>query len=119
MNKILRWRLEEAEGKEINLEELKNATFSAFKDQSDNAKQKLVFNLLEAAKNKDQNRFFNLLLKWINKPKENFNPLINKLKEYYNILPEEAFVNFAYSVIIGIMSTYNYKKCEVRENETE
>jgi len=116
--KILKWKLEGKEEKEIDLEKLKNATFLAFKEQSNNAKQKLVYGLLEAAKNKDQNRFFYLLLKSANKPKENFDPLLNKLQEYHNILPEEAFVNFAYSIIVGIMSTYQYKNEEGgKENE--
>ena len=101
------WELKFPENAEIRLKDLKNASIKAFKNEPDNYKQKLVFNLLEAVKNKDQNRFFYLLLKAINKPKEkNFKNLWEQLNKYYDVLPEEAFINFAYSIIIGIMSTY-------------
>jgi hypothetical protein len=63
--------------------------------------------LLETVKNNDQKEFFYILLRAINKPKENFSNLWSELKENYDIMPEEAFVNFAYSIIIGIMSTYS------------
>ncbi len=111
MNKseVLVWRL--ALGNEelnINLQNLKDAAKEDFSNskESDSYKQKLVYDLLEAAKNKDQNRFFYLLLKAINKPKGNFKKLWERLEKCYDILPEEAFINFAYSIIIGIMSTY-------------
>ena len=93
---------------ELNLSGLKEAAKESFENESDSYKQKLVYDLLEATKNKDQNRFFYLLLKAINKPKEaKFKELWEKLNQNYDILPQEAFVNFAYSIIIGIMSTYN------------
>lgn len=101
------WELKVPEKVWIIPKDLKDASMEAFKDESDNYKQKLVFDLLEAARNKDQNRFFYLLLKTINKPKErNFEKLWKELGKCYDILPEEVFVNFAYSIIIGIMSTY-------------
>ena len=97
--------------KELNLSGLKEAAKESFENESDNYKQKLVYDLLEATKNKDQNRFFYLLLKAINKPKETrFKKLGEKLNQKYDILPQEVFVNFAYSIIIGIMSTYNTYK---------
>ena len=107
--KVLVWRL--VLGNEeltIDLQKLKNATQKSFSNskESNSYKQKLVYDLLESAKNKDQNRFFYLLLGAINKPKKNFKELCKKLENYYDILPEEAFINFAYSIIIGIMSTY-------------
>lgn len=91
----------------IDLKNLKDAVSNVFKDESDNYKQKLVYSLLDAVKNNDQKTFFYILLKAINKPKEEFKKLYELLKRYYDILPEEAFINFAYSVIIGIMSTYS------------
>jgi len=92
----------------LDLSGLKEAAKESFENESDSYKQKLVYDLLEATKNKDQNRFFYLLLKAINKPKEaKFKELWEKLNQNYDILPQEAFVNFAYSIIIGIMSTYN------------
>ena len=101
----------------LKLEELKKAVEETFQHESDSYKQKLVYDLLEAAKNKDQNRFFYLLLKTINKPKEDFKKLRIELEKNYDILPEEAFVNFAYSIIVGIMSTYQGKKKRGEENE--
>ena len=95
------------ESERLDLWKLKKATYESFThEKSKNYKQKLVYDLLEAVKNKDQNRFFYLILKAINKPKENFKKLWDELEKNYDILLEEAFVNFAYSIIIGIMSTY-------------
>ncbi|MGB9831691.1 MAG: hypothetical protein ACP5KW_12360 [Thermoproteota archaeon] len=90
----------------IDLEELKNATEESFRNESDNYKQKLVFNMLEAIKNNDQNRFFNILLRAINKPKKNFKQLWETLERNYDVMPNEAFINFAYTVVLGIMATY-------------
>jgi hypothetical protein len=91
----------------IDLKKVENYVRKAFEEESDNYKQKLVFNLLEAVKNNDQKTFFYLLLKSINIPKENFKEELWKvLEEYYDIMPEEAFINFAYTIIIGIMATY-------------
>jgi hypothetical protein len=91
----------------IDFKELKKAVEESLKDESDNYKQKLVYNLLERVKNNDQKEFFYILLKAINKPKQNFKKLWAQLKETYDVMPEEAFVNFAYSIIIGIMATYS------------
>jgi len=108
------------ESLKIEIVNLKKAVEDGFRNQSQNAKQKLVYDLLEAAKNKDQNRFFYLLLKSINKPNEReFKKLWEELKKCYDILPEEAFINLAYSVIIGIMSTYSDKKGGGEKNESE
>jgi len=117
-NKKAFWIFKFGEWEEkLNLSGLKEAAKEGFKNESDNYKQKLVYDLLEAAKNKDQNRFFYLLLKTINKPKDaNFKELWEKLDKNYDILPQEAFVNFAYSIIVGIMSTYNNNKGQ-RKNE--
>jgi len=100
----------------INLFEIRKAAIEVFKNESDNYKQKLVYNLLETVKNVDQSRFFYILLKTINKPKENFKELWDALEKNYDVMPEEAFINFAYSIIIGIMATYN-KKEGGKENE--
>jgi hypothetical protein len=92
----------------IDIRKLKEAVEDSFKNEkSDNYKQKLVYDLLEAVRNNDQKEFFYILLKAINKPKDNFKELWTKLQKYYDVMPEEAFVNFAYSIIIGIMATYS------------
>lgn len=98
----------------IDLGNLKSTIQKAFKigNVSDNYKQKLVYNLLETVKDKDQNRFFYILLKAINKPKENLNELWEALEKDYDVMPEEAFINFAYSIILGIMATYGGGKNE-------
>ena len=91
----------------IDLEKLKNAAKIVFEKESNNYKQKLVYNLLDTVKNNDQKTFFYILLKAINKPKENFKELWNELQKSYDLLPEDVFVNLAYSIIIGIMATYS------------
>jgi hypothetical protein len=92
----------------IDIRKLKEAAEDSFKNEkSDSYKQKLVYDLLEAVRNNDQREFFYILLKAINKPKDNFKELWTKLQKYYDVMPEEAFVNFAYSIIIGIMATYS------------
>jgi hypothetical protein len=96
----------------IYLNDLKDAALDGFKDESDNYKQKLVYNLLETVRNNDQKKFFYILIKAINKPKGNFKELWEELKKCYDVMPEEAFVNFAYSMILGIMATYGGEKNE-------
>jgi hypothetical protein len=92
----------------LDLRKLKEAVENSFQNEkSDNYKQNLVYNLLERVRNNDQKEFFYILLKAINKPKENFKELWNELQKNYDAMPEEAFVNFAYSIIIGIMATYS------------
>jgi len=92
----------------LELWKLKNAVEDSFQhEKSDNYKQKLVYNLLERVRNNDQKEFFYILLRALNKPKENFKELWKELKEKYDVMPEEAFINFAYSIIIGIMATYS------------
>jgi hypothetical protein len=92
---------------ELKLWKIKEAASEGFKNSSDNYKQKLVYNLLETVKNNDQKKFFYTLLKAINKPKENYMQLWEELKLNYDVLPEEVFINFGYTIIIGIMATYN------------
>ncbi len=94
----------------MELDRLKGAVVDAFNNVSDNYKQKLVYNLLETVKDNHQDRFFYLLLKAINKPKENFNSLWEALQNNYDVMPTEAFINFAYTIIIGIMATYKGEK---------
>lgn len=96
----------------IDLKKLKDAAYNVFKNESDNYKQKLVYNLLDTVKNNDQNRFFYIILKTINKPKENFKELWDALEKNYDVMPEEAFTNFAYAIIIGIIATYGGEKNE-------
>ena len=97
----------------LNLKKLQESVTKAFEsgDISDNYKQKLVYNLLDTVKNKDQNRFFYTLLKAINKPgKENFGEFWLELQKNYDLMPDEVFINFAYSIILGIMKTYGGEK---------
>lgn len=105
------WTLKIGEKAEtFKLGKIKEVAKKAFSDESDSYKQKLIFALLEATQSKDQNRFFYLLLHAINKPKEKFKELCEELEKKYDILPEEAFIILAYSIIIGIMSTYRGEK---------
>ncbi|MEM3786548.1 MAG: hypothetical protein QXZ59_04120 [Nitrososphaeria archaeon] len=89
----------------LDLDRLKKATERVFFNLSDNSKQKLVYQLLEYVKNRDQSKFFWALLKTINQPRE-YGELRAVLNEYYDVLPDEIFINFAYSIILGIMATY-------------
>jgi hypothetical protein len=98
---------------EIELYKLKEMVKNVFsKEASDNYKQKLVYSLLETIKNNDQRQFFYILLKAINKPKEDYKELWEYLKKNYDVMPDEVFVNFAYSIVLGIMATYSGEKSE-------
>jgi len=90
----------------LDLELLKKACEQSFRKESDNYKQKLVFKLLEAVKNNDQIHFFYTLLRAINRPDEEFKQLQKLLHQDYDVMPNEVFTNFAYTIILGIMSTY-------------
>jgi len=103
----------------LDLEELKDAASKYFKNVSDNYKQRLVYQLLEAVKNKDQGEFFYILLKTINKPKEGSHYFSHILQKNYDTMPDEIFINFAYSIILGIMSTYSPKEDEKGGNKNE
>lgn len=91
----------------LDLVELKKVASQIFQNVSDNYKQRLVYQLLETVKNKDQREFFYILLKTINRPKEGFHDLSRLLEKNYDVMPDEIFINFAYSIILGIMSTYS------------
>ncbi|MFH8120095.1 MAG: hypothetical protein QXS37_04815 [Candidatus Aenigmatarchaeota archaeon] len=103
----------------ISLEEVKKVTAEAFKSESNNYKQHLVYKLLETVKNNDQNKFFYLLFRAVNKPKEDFKKLWDMLNKSYDITPQEAFINFAYSIIIGIMSSYKGTESEEEGERNE
>jgi len=91
----------------MDLEDIRKAVSEGFKSESTNYKQKLVYNLLETIRNNDQKEFFYILLKAINKPKKDYTLLLEQLNKSYDVMPEEAFTNFAYTVLIGIMATYD------------
>lgn len=91
---------------EINFEEIKNAFMNSLKNKSNNYKQKLVYKLLEAVRNNDQKEFFYLVLRSINEPNDNLKKAWKVLSKYYHMMPENIFINFAYSIIIGIMLSY-------------
>jgi len=91
----------------MDLEDIRKAVSEGFKSESPNYKQKLVYNLLETIRNNDQKEFFYILLKAINKPKKDYTLLLEQLNKSYDVMPEEAFTNFAYTIIIGIMATYD------------
>ncbi|MEM4308566.1 MAG: hypothetical protein QXU48_05840 [Thermoplasmata archaeon] len=112
---VLRYYWQKVVGEEtlrMDLEVLKKSCSVVFRREPDNYKQKLVYNLLDAIRNNDQKEFFYILLKAINKPKEDFKMLWRVLEESYDVMPEEVFVNFAYTVVIGIMATYRGEKNE-------
>jgi hypothetical protein len=96
----------------LDLKDLKDIVSKVFQNESDNYKQKLVYTLLKTVKNNDQKEFFNVLLKTINKPKEDYKELWKYLQKNFDIMPENIFVNFAYTIIISIMSTYGSEKNE-------
>jgi len=91
----------------MDLQDIREAVSEGFKSESTNYKQKLVYNLLETIRNNDQKEFFYIMLKAINKPKKDYTRLLDQLNKNYDVMPEEAFVNFAYTVVIGIMATYD------------
>lgn len=106
----LEWEMRvDGEEKKFNIYRLEKITRESFRDVSDNYKQKLVYNLLEAAKNYDQHNFFNRLLTALNKPdEEKYGGLLSELSELKKYaMPNEVFTDVAYAIILGIMSTYN------------
>jgi len=92
---------------DMNIQDIRGAVSEGFKSESTNYKQKLVYNLLETIRNNDQKEFFYILLKAINKPKKDYTLLLEQLNKSYDVMPEEVFTNFAYTVVIGIMATYD------------
>ncbi|MEM4158505.1 MAG: hypothetical protein QXH71_02085 [Candidatus Anstonellaceae archaeon] len=104
-------KLEGKKIKKIDLGEVKAAAKFVFKDESDNYKQKLVYKLLQSLKSNNQKEFFYILIRAINKPGE-FQRLIQTLEKYYDAMPKEVFINFGYSLIIGIISTYGGEENE-------
>lgn len=73
---------------------------------SDNYRQKLVFDLLNAVKANDQNKFLWILLRAINAHSKD-NPEAKKLASVLmEVFPssEANFEKLAYSVILGIMA---------------
>lgn len=104
---------------ELDLNKIKETVYASFNENktSNNAKQKLVYNLLNAIKNQDQNSFFWILLKQINSPE--FSGLAKRLEKDYQFLPEKIFINYAYSIILGIMATYSEQDKQEGDNKNE
>ncbi len=76
------------------------------KVSSDSYKQKLVFDLLNAVKAKDQNRFLWILLRAINAHSKDNSENVKKLSSVLmEVFPssDSDFEKVAYSIILGIM----------------
>jgi len=76
-----------------------------FRDTSDNYRQKLVYNLLNAVKGNNQKEFFWTVLRALNArlDKPEVTRLSEEIGRMYPLISSE-FEKLAYSVIMGIMS---------------
>ena len=85
---------------------------SAFAEVSDNYKQKLLYNLLNASKTGNQGKYFEILLRAMNanlKDNKEFQDFANELNEKYNKINNTNFEKFANSIILGIMASSKNK----------
>jgi len=85
--------------------QIRNEMQNIFKDTSDNYRQKLVYNLLNAVKGNNQKEFFWMVLRALNTrlDKPEVTRLSEEIGKMYPLSSYE-FEKLAYSVIMGIMS---------------
>ena len=76
-----------------------------FKGVSENYRQKLVYNLLNAVKGNNQKEFFWMVLRALNARSDKIetSKVSEKIGKIYPLSPSE-FEKLAYSIILGIMS---------------
>ena len=87
------------------------------KNMSENYKQKLIYNLLNALKANDQEKFLWLLLRALNAlSSDEYRPLITSINEGFS-LPQTIFEKWGYSIVLGLMAGGQESKQEVSENE--
>lgn len=82
---------------------LKDKAKNSFNDTSENYKQKILYNLLNATKTGDQKRFFDILLRALVANLEDSRELASKISELQ--FKNEDFEKFSYSIILGIMAS--------------
>src|SRR3989338_7582302 len=81
---------------------------NAFAEISDNYKQKLLYNLLNATKIGNQEKYFEILLRAMNanlKDSKEFQDFADELNEKYTKINNTNFEKFANSIILGIMAS--------------
>ncbi len=105
--------------KEANLEKISKAAGNAFRGQSNSYKQKLVYSLLNAIKTENKDEFMSILLRSLNARKGNVSGLMNEVQKIQNNLRTKEFVDIAYAIVIGIMSTYKEENVGEYEMEEE
>ena len=85
-------------------EKIRNLTKDVFDGTTANYKQKLVYNLLNAAKTDNQKEFFWMFFRALNARKdEKVEKLSEELGKYYPVNISN-FEKIAYSIILGIMA---------------
>jgi|SRR3989338_556458 len=84
---------------------LKEKAKNAFMNSSDNYKQKILFNLLNATKTGDQNRFFNILCRAMVANLEDSRELATKISDIS--FKNKDFEKLSYSIIFGIIVSKN------------
>lgn len=101
------YRINEITETQINqlLNDLKEQAKIATKELSDNYRQRVVYKLLNTIKVNDQKEFLWILLRTINDPKnDSYNKLTAQIDNIYT-LPITEFEKWAYSIVLGIMSS--------------
>ncbi len=105
---------------EETLKNIKELSTDIFKDLGSKNKQKLVYDLLNKTRSKNQHEFYWMLLRHLNaftsnKKRRVVSKLTKKLSQNVT-LPKDTFIKYAYSIILGIMSGFENNQ-EVNENE--
>ena len=84
---------------------LKEKAKSAFVNTSENYRQKILYNLLNATKTGYQKRFFDILLRALVANLEDSKELAEKISELQLQINNKDFEKFSYSIILGIMTS--------------
>jgi len=93
-----------------SVKNVKDAAYQAYAGQTRNYKQKLLYGLLGAMRNKDRSRFMNILDVNLNgvKGAEQVSMARCIMNEYENIQGPH-FETYAYSIIAGILASKDEK----------
>ena len=94
-----------------NVDDLKNISKEGFNEISDNYKQKLVYTLLNTVRARDRHRFIDSLSRVMaanmkSNKSDTFKKLAEKTAELQKV-SDEIFMKYAYSIVLGIISSRN------------
>jgi len=92
------------------LKSIAESAKNAFLEQSDNYKQKLVYNLLNTINASDYEKFQWMVLRAANSSRRGAKDFVDSLKEFQVEMKTKKFEDIAYAVVMGIMSSYSKKE---------